>query len=135
MGASRDDTGGPDGSRPLGPPRFRATRGRLGADGVGEEVDAVTDEKSRWEEVRVAGDQLVGTVKQLVHEGNVRRIIVKNEEGHTFIEIPLTVGVVGTMLLPVWAALGALAAIVAGFKIEVEKVEQAEAPDAPEETG
>jgi hypothetical protein len=86
----------------------------------------VTDETTRWEEFRVAGDQLVKTVKDLVHEGNVRRIIVKNEEGHTFLEIPLTVGVVGAVLLPVWAALGALAALVSGFDIAVEKVEKAE---------
>ncbi len=89
---------------------------------------AVTDERSHREEFRVAGDQLVKTVKELVHEGNVRRIIVKNEEGHTFLEIPLTVGVVGAVLLPVWAALGALAALVGGFDIVVEKVEEAE-PD------
>ncbi len=86
----------------------------------------MTDETTRWEEFRVAGDQLVKTVKDLVHEGNVRRIIVKNEEGHTFLEIPLTVGVVGAVLLPVWAALGALAALVSGFDIAVEKVEKAE---------
>jgi hypothetical protein len=80
------------------------------------------DEKSSWEEVKVAGDQLVKTVKELVHEGNVRRIVVKNEEGQTYLEIPLTVGVVGAVLLPVWAALGALAALATGFKIEIERV-------------
>ncbi len=91
---------------------------------------AVTAESTHWEEFRVAGDQLVKTVKELAHEGNVRRIIIKNEEGLTFLEIPLTVGVVGALLLPVWAALGALAALVSGFEIVVEKVERAE-PEEP----
>ncbi len=77
----------------------------------------------RWEEFKVSGDQLVGTVKELVHEGNVRRVIIKNEEGHTFLEIPLTVGVVGALLLPIWAALGAIAALASGFTIVVEKAE------------
>lgn len=76
---------------------------------------------TRWEELKVTGDQLVDTVKQLVREGNVRRIIIKNEEGHTYLEIPLTVGVVGAVLLPLWAALGALAAIASGLTIVVEK--------------
>ena len=67
-------------------------------------------------------------VKELVHEGNVRRIIVQNEEGKTLIEIPLTLGVVGALLLPTWAALGALAAIVTECKIVVER------EDEPEET-
>ncbi len=85
--------------------------------------------EGRFEEFEVAGEQLVTTVKRLVHEGNVRRIIVKNEEGQTFLEIPLTVGVVGAMLIPLWAALGALAALVSGFRIVVEKAE----PAAPSE--
>ncbi|HEX9122637.1 MAG TPA: DUF4342 domain-containing protein [Actinomycetota bacterium] len=83
------------------------------------------DKEIHWQEIRVTSDQLVGTVKQLVHEGNVRRIILKNEEGHTFLEIPLTVGVAGAILLPIWAALGAIAALVSGFTIVVEKVEPA----------
>ncbi|HLB62761.1 MAG TPA: DUF4342 domain-containing protein [Actinomycetota bacterium] len=80
------------------------------------------EESTHWEEIKVAGDQLVKTVKELVHEGNVRRVVVKNEDGQTYLEIPLTVGVVGAALLPVWAALGALAALATGFKVEIEKV-------------
>jgi hypothetical protein len=73
------------------------------------------------EEFRVPGEKLLGKVKQLVHEGNVRRIIIKNEDGRTIIEIPLTMGVVGAVLLPLWAAVGALAALVANCSIEVER--------------
>lgn len=89
--------------------------------------------QTRWEELRLTSDQLVSTVKRLVHEGNVRRIIVKDEEGHTYVEIPLTVGVVGALLLPVWAALGAIAALVSGFTIEVERVVPPREGDAGEE--
>jgi hypothetical protein len=74
------------------------------------------------EEYHVEGSDLVGRVKQLVHEGNVRRLIIKNEEGRTLIEIPLTIGVVGTVVAPVWAAVGALAALLANCSIEVERV-------------
>ena len=59
----------------------------------------------------------------MVHEGYIRRIIIKNEEGERLIEIPLTLGVVGTAFLPVWAAIGAVAALVADCTIVVEKVE------------
>jgi hypothetical protein len=68
------------------------------------------------------GEELVAKVKELVHEGNIRRIIIKNEEGKTLIEIPLTLGVVGAVLLPVLAAVGAIAALVADCTIVVEKV-------------
>jgi len=90
------------------------------------------DQNTRWEELRVTGDQLVGTVRRLVHEGNVRRIILKNDEGQTFLEIPLTVGVVGAVLLPIWAALGAIAALVSGLTIVIEKSVQPETSDQPE---
>jgi hypothetical protein len=83
---------------------------------------AATLERPRVrEELRVPGEKLLGKVKQLVHEGNVRRIIIKNDDGRTIIEIPLTMGVVGAVLLPVWAAVGALAALVANCSIEVER--------------
>jgi hypothetical protein len=91
------------------------------------------DRGGHWEELKVTGDQLVATVKKLVHEGNVRRIILKTESGETFLEIPLTVGVVGAMLLPLWAALGAVAALVSGMTIVVERVEPTEKGD--EQTG
>lgn len=81
------------------------------------------EEKVRYEEFRVDGEQLVAKIKEILHEGNVRRIIIKNEKGETLIEVPLTIGVVGVVLLPVWAALGAIAALVANLTIVVEKVD------------
>lgn len=84
----------------------------------------MAEEKVRTEEFVVSGEGLLAKVKELVHEGNVRRITVKNEEGKDLIEIPLTVGVVGAVLLPVLAAVGAIAALVADCTITVERVEE-----------
>ncbi|MFZ5983574.1 MAG: DUF4342 domain-containing protein [Acidobacteriota bacterium] len=78
----------------------------------------------RREEFSVSGDELLGRVKDLIHGGNIRRITIKNAEGETLIEVPLTLGVVGAVLLPVWAALGALAALVARLRIVIERVEE-----------
>ena len=88
------------------------------------------DEHVSYEEFRVNGEAVVGKVKEVIHEGNIRRITIKNDKGVTLIEIPLTVGVVGVVLLPVWAAIGALAALVANLTIVVEKVNATPAPDA-----
>jgi hypothetical protein len=90
----------------------------------------MADERVRKEEFRVRGDAVLAKVKEILHEGNVRRITIKNEEGNTLIEIPLTIGVVGALLLPVWAAIGAIAALAANLTIVVEKIEAApsEAP-------
>ncbi len=74
------------------------------------------------EEYHVDGDELLKKVKDLIHEGNVRRLIIKNGEGKRIIEIPLTIGVVGAVLLPVWVAIGAIAAVVTDCTIEVERV-------------
>jgi hypothetical protein len=83
----------------------------------------MSEKKVYREEFKIDGDAVIATIKELVHEGNVRRIIIKNEQGQTLIEIPLTVGVVGAILLPVWAAIGAIAALAANLIIVVEKVE------------
>ena len=85
----------------------------------------MSEEKTFTEEIKTTGEQLVAEVKELVREGNVRRLIVKNEEGKTLIEIPLTLGVVGALLLPVAAALGAIAALVTDCTIVVERIEDA----------
>ncbi len=84
----------------------------------------MSEEKVHTQEFKVSGDALVAEIKKLLHEGTIRRIIIKNEEGHTLIEIPLTIGVVGAVLLPVWAAIGAIAALAANLTIVVEKVEE-----------
>jgi phage-related minor tail protein len=83
----------------------------------------MSEQKVFREEFKIDGDAVIATIKELVHEGNVRRITIKNEQGQTLIEIPLTVGVVGAILLPVWAAIGAIAALAANLIIVVEKVE------------
>lgn len=77
------------------------------------------------EKIDVKGGHLVEKVKELIHEGNVRRIIIKDAAGKTVMEVPVTFGVVGLMLAPTWAAIGALAALAADYSIEVER-------DAPE---
>lgn len=81
------------------------------------------EHKVRTEEFKLTGDAVLSKVKELVHEGNVRRITIKNEEGRTLVEIPLTFGVVGAILLPVWAAIGAIAALAANLTIVVERVD------------
>lgn len=79
-------------------------------------------EGGRKERYRVAGERLLAKVKELIKEGNIRRITIKNDEEKTLIEIPLTFGVVGAALFPVWAAVGAIAALVTDCSIEVERL-------------
>jgi|ERR1700722_18381943 hypothetical protein len=81
------------------------------------------------EEIQVLGRDLVDKVKSLVHEGNVRRIIVRDEHGNTFIEIPVTVAAVGAVIAPVLAALGAISALVSKFTVVVVRTED-KAPGA-----
>jgi Domain of unknown function (DUF4342) len=77
-------------------------------------------DKTFKESFKVAADQLVDAVKRLLHEGNVRRIIIK-QDGRTVAEFPLTVGVIGAVFAPVLAAVGALAAVLTECSIEVER--------------
>ncbi len=79
--------------------------------------------QTRNQEFKVTGDAVVGKLKELLHEGNIRRITIKNEEGKTLIEIPLTIGVAGALFLPVWAAIGAIAALAANLTIVIEKID------------
>ena len=74
-------------------------------------------------EFKVKGEELLKKIKELIHEGNVRKLIIKNEEGKTYLEIPVTVGVVGAIIAPVLAAVGAIAALAANFTIEVVRKE------------
>ena len=83
----------------------------------------MSEEKTRTEEFAISGEKLVTTVKKLVHQGNIRRITIKNKEGTSLIDIPLSIGVVGTLLLPTLAAIGAIAALVTECTITVEKIE------------
>lgn len=80
-------------------------------------------QRTRTEEFKLDGGMVLDKIKELIHQGNIRRIILKNEEGKTLIEIPLTVGVVGVALLPVLAAVGALAAVATRMTVVVEKTE------------
>ncbi|MEA2104923.1 MAG: DUF4342 domain-containing protein [Candidatus Cloacimonadota bacterium] len=80
-----------------------------------------TNKKS---EFKVKGEELLKKVKEIIHAGNVRRIKIKNGEGKIYLEIPVTIGVVGALLLPVWAAIGALAAVASSFTIEVVNIEK-----------
>ncbi|MCU0542489.1 MAG: DUF4342 domain-containing protein [Oscillatoriaceae cyanobacterium Prado104] len=94
---------------------------------VGIETPVYTEEKVSVEEFKINGDDLVAKVKELIHEGNIRRIIIKNEEGRILVELPLTVGVVGgaigAVLFPVIAAVGAIGALVAHLTIVIERTE------------
>jgi hypothetical protein len=83
----------------------------------------MSEEKTWTEEVKVAGESLVAKIKELVHEGNVRRITIKNEKGEVVVEFPLTLGVVGALLVPTLAAVGAVAALVTNCTIIVEREE------------
>ena len=78
----------------------------------------------RTEEFTIDGERLVATVKRLIQEGNVRRIGVRDREGKTLIEIPLTIGLVGALLLPTLAALGAVAALVTECTLVIERIEE-----------
>lgn len=74
-----------------------------------------------FEQVKVHANDLADKVKELVHEGNVRRIIIKDEGGHTFMEIPLSVATVGVVLAPVLAAVAAIATVVSRFEVIIER--------------
>ena len=83
-----------------------------------------------WETFKVKGDDLVKFVKQIIHEGNVRRVIVR-QGSRTVVEFPVTVGVVGALALPELAALGAVAALLTECTIEVERAAPADAKSGP----
>ncbi len=87
----------------------------------------MSEEKTRTEEFEFSGDTLIAKIKELIHEGNIRRIIIKNEDGRILIDIPLSVGILGTLVAPQLAALGAIAALVTRGTIIVVKAEEGEA--------
>ena len=83
----------------------------------------MSEEKFRTEEFRVDGEQLLAKIKNLLKEGNIRRVIIKDKEGKTVFEIPLTFGVVGVLLAPQLAAIGAIAALLTEATVVIEKSE------------
>ncbi len=83
----------------------------------------MSEEKVRTEEFRVDGEELLAKVKNLIKEGNIRRVIIKDREGKTVFEIPLTFGVVGALIAPQLAAIGAIAALLTEATVVVEKAD------------
>ena len=83
----------------------------------------MSEERVHTEEFQVNGERLIAKIKEVIHEGNIRRIIIKDKEGKTVMEIPLTLGVVGVLLAPTLAAIGAIAALVTEATVVVEKVD------------
>lgn len=79
------------------------------------------DPEYKSEEFQFSGDTLLAKIKEVIHAGNIRRIVIKNEEGRVLVDIPLTLGVVGTLLAPQLAAIGAIAALVLRGTIVIEK--------------
>jgi hypothetical protein len=94
---------------------------------VPSDTEAASETTVSVEEFSIKGDELVSKIKELLHQGNIRRIILKNEEGKILLEIPLTVGVVGGVIgvafFPVLAALGAIGAMVAHLTLVIERRE------------
>ena len=83
----------------------------------------MSEEKVRTEEFRVNGEDLLGRIKNLLKEGNIRRVIIKDKDGKIVFEIPLTLGVVGVLIAPQLAAIGAIAALLTEATVVVEKTE------------
>jgi len=92
-------------------------------------------QKPRTEEFNINGEELLTRLRELLKEGNVRRVSIRNEEGKTLIEVPLTTGsalaVAAVIIAPVWAALGALAALAAKLTIVIERVGEPTPPAPP----
>ena len=80
-------------------------------------------ENTRTEEFKIDGEKLIAKIKELIHEGNIRKLIIKDKEGKVLMEIPMTFGVVGVLLAPQLAAIGAIAALVTEATLVVEKSE------------
>jgi hypothetical protein len=78
-------------------------------------------DSSFYEEIKVQGHELVAKVKEFIHEGNVRRVIIKDDKGNTFMEVPLAIAAIGAIGAPVLAAIGAIAAMVANFTVVIER--------------
>jgi hypothetical protein len=86
-------------------------------------------QQSYRETFRVSGDEIVAKIKEIIKEGNARRIIIKNDKEETIMEFPLTVGAIGVLLVPIYAAVGTLAALAMDYTIVVEKRESTDKKD------
>ena len=104
---------------------------------VNTETEREANEKVTVEEFKISGDVLGGKIKELIRQGNIRRIILKNESGQTLIEIPMTVGVIGSVisaaLFPVVAAVGVIGAMVARLTVVIERIESGQSSQEEEE--
>lgn len=89
------------------------------------------DFQRKFEELKVEASELVDKIQELLHEGTVRRIIIKDAAGHTFMEIPLTITALAVVAAPLLSALGALAALVAKFTVVIERTEEPPKPADP----
>jgi len=84
----------------------------------------MTETKKTWtEELKLTSENLLSEIEKLIHEGSVNHIVVKNAEGHTLVEFPITVGVIGLVIAPILAAVAAIAAIAADFRVIVTRSE------------
>lgn len=92
------------------------------------------EERTFWESIKAEGSEVLDRVKQVIHEGNVRRVVIKQGE-RTVAEFPLTIGVVGAVLAPVLAAIGALVALLTDCTIEIERVERDRTDAAKPQSG
>lgn len=101
------------------------------ADNITTAADAARKERIR--QVRVRGEELLAKVRELIHEGNTRRIIVIGDDGNTLLEIPLTAGVVGTVMAPALVAVGAIAALASNYTLLIEAPARTTAPSAADE--
>ena len=110
---------------------------RKEAEIVNTETEREANEQVTVEEFKISGDVLGAKIKELIHQGNIRRIILKNEEGQTLIEIPMTVGVIGSVisaaLFPVIAAVGVIGAMVARLTVVIERIESEPSSEDSEE--
>ncbi len=87
-----------------------------------------------FQEFKVEAGELADKVKEFIHQGNVRRIIIKDASGNTFMEIPLNIAAIGVVAAPILSAIGTLAALVAKFTVVIERTDEHAGPEAPPET-
>ena len=83
----------------------------------------MTDAHTVTEEIKITGEKLKVEIEKLIHEGNVNHIVIKNAEGHTLVEFPVGIGVIGLVLAPMLAAVAAIATFAADFTIVITRTE------------